>query len=486
MAPKRALRRPAARAPALRRPAAAVGGRAPPPDEKLIDVDFLTLGQLGTIWLTGARYYSREIDVVGFVKGSRSEAGEIYLDLEVTGTKDEEFLKSITARPDRLASVHVCKDDCDERLTGEVLLHGSRYKKVDRTKDQWYTNVEKTEVVEPGGVDEMAALRLAAEGRGDKGDEGTPKEKKEKKDKKSKKEKKERKQREAKKKSIYDESSDDEYKARGKKDPEALFCGTAMDPDRARRKRQLRKAQKMGQNLKKKKKKKSSNSGESSTSGSSSSGSLDDTTFSLFESEGKVRKIAEKVPGALTYSSLQEARQSLLTSAGTSWALERGSTSPVFVQYTRMNMAAGMSPAMLQEALTISTALDALILGRVAFTTDILSQRLKALEALSRGSHWSVARQLEVIRADSQSLAQGSEALDAARRAREEEKLRQLVARAPAQRGGEKDPGYQGGKTGKGNWKGGNKNKSNDGQRGKYNDGKKDDKNPRWQDQKQK
>ena len=59
-----------------------------------------------------------------------------------------------------------------------------------------------------------------------------------------------------------------------------------------------------------------------------------------------------------------------------------------------------MSPAMLQEALTISTCLDGLLQGRAAGVCDVLAQRLKSLETVSRGTHWSIGRQLELVRAD--------------------------------------------------------------------------------------
>ena len=55
---------------------------------------------------------------------------------------------------------------------------------------------------------------------------------------------------------------------------------------------------------------------------------------------------------------------------------------------------------MLQEAVTIATCLDGLLSGKVAWTVDVLAQRLKSLESLSSGTHWSVARQLELIRSD--------------------------------------------------------------------------------------
>ena len=78
---------------------------------------------------------------------------------------------------------------------------------------------------------------------------------------------------------------------------------------------------------------------------------------------------------------------------------------------------------MLQEAVTIAACLDGLLMGKAAWAADVLAQRLKALESLSRGTHWTIARQLELIRSDPQSITGQGEGLDAAKAAREEEKL---------------------------------------------------------------
>ena len=56
-------------------------------------------------------------------------------------------------------------------------------------------------------------------------------------------------------------------------------------------------------------------------------------------------------------------------------------------------------------------------------------------------------RQLELVRGDQFSVSEGSEALGAARRAREEEKLRSLLSKGPAAKGGD---GNYGGKSRKG------------------------------------
>ena len=77
-------------------------------------------------------------------------------------------------------------------------------------------------------------------------------------------------------------------------------------------------------------------------------------------------------------------------------------------------------------------------------------------------------------------LTQEMESLEAARRAREQEKLKALVGRPVENRGADGDPGGKN-KKGKG-WKGGSKGRGDDYSRGKG-DGKKDDRGG-WQKEK--
>ena len=102
---------------------------------------------------------------------------------------------------------------------------------------------------------------------------------------------------------------------------------------------------------------------------------------------------------------------------------------------------------MTQEILTLSQTADYMLQGKIAAALDIVCQRIKSLETISKGAHWSTGRQLELIKSDRFSMSEGSEALGAAKRAREEEKLRDLLTRAPGNKGG--DYSY-GGKSKKG------------------------------------
>ena len=81
-------------------------------------------------------------------------------------------------------------------------------------------------------------------------------------------------------------------------------------------------------------------------------------------------------------------------------------------------------------------------------------------------THWSTGRQLELVRSDPFSIAEGSEALGAARRAREEERLRSLLSKAPGTKSGD---GSYGGKNRKG--KSAGKGKPEEGGKGRGGDG---------------
>ena len=476
------MRRPAAAGGALRRPAAAVG-RSRTVYKKLHEEGLRDLPDLGPLHLPKAVYYGREIEVAGQIISAKIEGGEVMADFRVSGTQDESFLRAMSGKPGKIATLHVCSPHCNRALTGDHFIHGIEFKKIGRSNVDWHFNLE-TVGGEPEDVDdENRKLREAAEGRRREGSEegAAPKEKKESKKDKEKKKKKD-KDADKKKKRKHDESSE-EVLSVGQKKAESLYSETGLDPDLKGRSKVLRKAKRIGKKAKKKKKKKEDTSGEEEGSSDSEEDTSTDEDLStgLFSADRKVRRIAEKCPGALAFGAMMEARQGLLTTSGMSWNMEKKAVSPTFVQYTRQQMSHGMSPPMLQEAMTVSTCLDLLMVNRPAAAADVLGQRLKALESLFRGSHWTVARQVELIRTDQMSLMQENESLEAARRAKEDERLKSLVsARPSAPRGSD----YEGRKGGKGKQsKGSPKGRADEGGKGKNKDGRKDDKGS-WQHQK--
>ena len=383
----------------------------------------------------------------------------------------------MSGHPGRMVTVHACEDSCPAAVTGATFLHGSLFKEV-RLEDQaWFSNL-KGEREAPEGPDELAALRRAAEMGAGVADPPAAKEKK-------KKEKKRKKDRDS-----DDKKEDKNPLEPGQKSLRAVFAGTGLDPDPQFRSKILRKARKVGEGKKKKKRKKKSETedgseGSGETSSSSSSMVLGE---GLFETEKKIKVIWKKYPGALSASAVSEARENLVTSAGTLWEVNRQQIPPLMTQYGRTSILPGMAPALSQEVLTLCVAVDQLLQGRVAACSDLLCQRIKSLEAIGKGNHWQVARQLELVRAEAQGITNDDEALQAARRAREEAKLRSLTSKPPNSNPSE--PSYGGGGHGKGkkgkDAKGQGKGRSDDQPRGRG-DNRKDDRGG-WQkkDQNQK
>ena len=383
-APKRMMRPAAAKAKAglappavrIRRPAARGVDRPSQGDEKKFEeLGVKDLTALGPIRIKKAKYYGREIDCAGQIVNVRMEGAELMADFKVSGTQDEGFLRAISAKADRMATLHLCGAGCTHVLTGETLLHSTSYAPVNLTGDPWYTNAE----VVPGAAavedeDELRRLREAVDRSLEEGRrrEESPK----KKEKKSKKEKKTREDSLERKRKVREKEEEEEEIVRGQKGGEALYAGTGLDPLRKPRAKILKKAKRLGKSSKKsKKKKKDSDKGSGSSSSSSESDdSLVDVSGGLFESDRKIKVIADRCPGALGYCAMWEARQNLLTSAGTSWAMEKQAIAPVFVQYARQQMAAGLSPPMLQEVMTVATCLDLLLLNRPAAAVDVLGQ----------------------------------------------------------------------------------------------------------------
>ena len=482
MAPK-AMRRPAAaggRAPRMR-PAMMGVRRVSQGEKKFKDEERRSLHRLGTIRIQKAGYYGQEIDVVGEITGFRIDDGEEFADFKISGTQDENFLRVMSGVPDRKASLHLCGDACDKRLTGDLLIHAESYKPVDLAKEAWFTNLVRVPEAEISEADELRRLREAAAKAAEEGRHGEdpepPKESKEEAKERRKKEKKAKEAEELRKRKAekFEPGVDD--LVRGQKEAAALYSGTGLDPDKTGRNKVMKKARRLGGKSKKKKKKKKKSSSEESGSSSDSTSESSTVDFStgLFESDRKIQVIFERCPGALAFSAMLEARQNLLTTSGTSWAMERSEIAPIFVQYARQQMGMGLSPAMLQEVVTVASCIDALLQNKPAAAADILCQRLKALEGLSRGNHWSVTRQIELVRTDQHGLAQDVESLAAARRAREEGKLRALVSKpASTPPPPAPDGGYGRGKGGKQN-KGSNKGRGDGGRGRGRGDGRKDD-----------
>eukprot|EP00438_Fugacium_kawagutii_P022278 Skav211452 [mRNA] locus=scaffold1591:608537:619754:- [translate_table: standard] len=451
----------------LRRPAHVGRPGAPPSELKLQDLTLPQLGALDCIWLKKAVYYGREVELVGRVKSIRMDGGMTFLVLEASGTKDDGVLRVLSAKEDRKFNVHVCGGACDNSLTGDDLVHGREYEEVNLNDDPWFKNAVKVGPVEDVLEDELERLRLAAHEAAQKREDGRdppPKKEKKKKEKASKDDGK-------KEKAKDDEGGDEELQELGQVKLSVFFKGTGLDPSPKIRNALIKRARKRS---KKKKKKKDSEASEATSSSSTSSSSLGvEGSAALHDNERRIKFLYRKYPGVLASCTLGELRQSLLTQSGTLWDMNREKLPPIFTQYVRQNLSSCMAPAMLQEAITLAQAIDGLLQGRAASACDLLSQRLKSLESTARGAHWSVGRQMEVVRAEAAMMTDESETMEAYKRAREEDKVRSLTSKGASGKGGESYGSNKGrkGKDSKGNTKG----KTEDKGKGKQGEGKKDD-----------
>ena len=481
MAPKRRLavhRRPAARASALKRPAKDV--KLPEKTEpeagkkrRFADVNPRDLLKLGPICLEDAIYYGKTSPVAGRITGIKSEGDEIYFDLKASGTKSEELLRILSGRADKKLTVHSCGSECQGLLTDELLVHAREFEEVELGRVPWLTNLMQA-AEDRQEEDELAQLRL---------EQQRLEAEKKRMEKKERLKDKKQKRREEKEEGRRDKSPKEEREEElyGQKDLDAIFKGTGLDPEPRRRAKIMKKARRVLAKGRKKKKKAKSDTSKSKSSSSTTSSSSSNAGFEdgLFDEEHKLQTVWRRYPGSLTAKSLQEIRRSLLTSAGTMWQVDRTALPPLYTQYGRQEMIPSMSPSLQQEALTLCQALDFILQGRVAGGVDILNQRLKSIAALAKGAHSTLGRQYELVKVDERGFAEGGEVLAAARRAKEDEKLRGLLTRASSGKGGDA-PQTGKGKKGKES-KGTYKNQSVEGSKGKGGGSGKEDKKETWQ-----
>ena len=58
------------------------------------------------------------------------EWGEMYIELETIGTKDDELLRVLSGTPGKKLSIHVCSESCAGALTDPLLIHGRAWLKL--------------------------------------------------------------------------------------------------------------------------------------------------------------------------------------------------------------------------------------------------------------------------------------------------------------------------------------------------------------------
>ena len=161
-----------------------------------------------------------------------------------------------------------------------------------------------------------------------------------------------------------------------------------LDPDpKVRRKlqRQMRKRLKRG---------KGSTSTSSSTSSGTSEGKEDDE---LLEDRSKIQKLADHGPGLLAAAVIRNMKPFVVQTTGGTWDLDMDSLPPIMSQYARCYLSPRSSGGLLREAYTLAHIGDLLLMARPAEALDALGQRLKSLELMMGGQHWSTAQRVEVV-----------------------------------------------------------------------------------------
>ena len=391
-------RRPAAApasAPGRRRPAARVE-RAPaeegdPPispeeavrkykaGELVVAADFpVGAFQKGDWIQSGEANYGGEVcHIAGKLVKVVVEGGSAEAILAATGTKSEALLKFLSGQPGLQLRAHLCGRACDQLRTNPDLVHLKRFQLLNpggaKTWEENLLGSGELDVLRremeraPGKV---GADRAPGEEISDTSESG----KKKKKKKKKAKEKRD-------KKKLGGKSN-------ARKTLKTLFEYTGLDPD-------VKQRRKLVAHIKRKLKK----SKDTSSSDSSSLETMEETTMDedLLQDRSKIQKVADLAPGVLGAAAIQTMKTYVMQSTGDPWHLEESSLPPVATHYARHHLLPKSSGGMKREIETLVTVADYLLMGRVAEATDIVLQRVKALEMTLQGQGWATSQKLEII-----------------------------------------------------------------------------------------
>lgn len=433
MPPK--LRRPAAavavakaglrRGRGLRRPAAGVEAGDAGDRAGEIDCSKISLEECQTlkeVEVVSGSYWEAPLTAALRVTEVRLKDGKKMIWAQVLGTQCEGLLKWASGQPDRVVRGHLCPADCPGTPHEDGLLHIRTLRRLGAAREEWMTNMLPEERRGPG-EDELAELRAdkekhhpSARGEGVHGLERvseSPPRKRQKADK---------------KRSRSRRGRSSRFKLEGKKDIGVVLGATGADPNPKVRRRCRKRAARIAR------KKAKNSSGESTGSSSGSTSSLSGDR-ALFGSTNRVHTIGRKLPGVLLTAALEEASDALVTQEGGIYDVQGGTLPPLFSRYFKQNLATRMSPAMRREAQTLAYMLDLGLRGRIAECLDVGAQRLKSLEMMMGGVHYTVAQQTELLPKEETSMSSVPEFTEAARRAREDGRARLEASRPYGTRG---------------------------------------------------
>lgn len=416
------------------------------PVELMMEEPFVVLEEV--------HYYHRMGKVSGRITGLVSRGDQPYLRMEPIGTTFEELLRLHSGCPDLVLRIHKCPPGCGMEDSGDDILHGGKVRRGHPAGDEgWVTNLK---AASPPLEDELARLRRELEEAKKKTEQDKEEDIVEdrktsrKKDKKKKtvKEKEKSKEKDHPKRREEDNSEDPDLtngsrpRKAAQKSLRSVFGGTGLDP----REKVRRRVQRTARKLARKKTTEKSSSSENSKSDDSSSEDEMETDEPLFDKESRVRVVADRCPGALAGQAIGQMRASMLQTLGCEDGKDglQGIPLQYFRQVLRPKLPEG---PMLREQLTLASIMDAIGRGRIAVGMDIAAQRLKSLEASARGTHWSVARRLEIAPQEDRILTGDNELRGAQRDVYQESRLKYFASQPDGRgQGQQKGKGKSGGK----------------------------------------
>ena len=405
-----------------------------------------TLKETPKIVVDEGIYFGAACRFAARVTGVELEENGLYLKLHLLGTLNEALLEFHSNQPRLIFRAHCCGPDCNQEEVGDSILHIKKARKLNEGDDEegWTTNLMK--VLPAEEVDELADLRLAAEGEVGGAPRGANPGRAEGKDQVKKKgcrreekgeaeESKEEKRQESQEVVQGDRGgfrSGGQYgwqygwlpaQASQPKEIAPPVCWNgAIDPAERTRNKVLRRARRY---IRKRAEKSSSSSGSSGSKDSSSDHpNLEEET--LFAQASRVRILSDQFPWALCCQAVTQMRGVLMQEIG----LEdrRNTLPPVAVSYYREQLQRRATGPSQRELWTLTASIDHLLRGRPACAADLMIQRVKSIEHTLAGAHWSVSQKLEVLGADNQILTAGAEASAAQKELYQETRLKTLTA----------------------------------------------------------
>eukprot|EP00438_Fugacium_kawagutii_P032848 Skav216107 [mRNA] locus=scaffold1946:40388:59628:+ [translate_table: standard] len=334
-------------------------------------------------------YYGQEAAVAVVVDHEEVDGADRELVGTLSGTKNEELLKVATASQPFTLRIHLCGDDCMQNRVNPNLVHVAKVKKMMGGIPTWEENLVANEEMEAPRRDQEDWQGREKEKSKKKKSTSSSSSSKGKKKKKKKKKKKSKKEDEnkaggAEGDKVSPAAAKEKTKKLGsrshaKKDLEAIYGGTGMDPDQKKRKRiarRVKKALRKGKTT-------------SSSSGSSSESSLEEEKEEiLLEDRNKVHRIAQLCPGLLSSLGIEAMRPFLLQLGSTGWETEGSQIPPLLSLYYRTYMCNRLSGGVQREFATLAWLSDLMVQGRIAEALDTAIQRMKAIELVSKGESW--------------------------------------------------------------------------------------------------